>query len=293
MNKITQKLLRTAVNCLLAVTVTLSCFFTGYAVYVTIQAQKAQRQMEELHQLYHNGEKPSNPEDDEWTEDWVDPQLTALYKINPDLVGWLELGGEGGFAAPVVQRDNKYYLKHDFYGNEDRHGAVFLDYRNRVEPNDDNLILYGHNMNDGAWFNFLVNYQDPEFVRAEPIITFNTLHKEGSYVVYGVFVAATLEEHGDDFDYHNRVEFQVIEDKQDYLDRVDRRSLLDTGVEATVRDDLLTLSTCLYDFSGERLVVVARRLREEETEEDFAALPVVRRTDPEMPEIWYKLYGGG
>ena len=193
----------------------------------------------------------------------------------------------------MVQRDNKYYLKHDFYGNEDRHGAVFLDYRNRVEPNDDNLILYGHNMNDGAWFNFLVNYQDPEFVRAEPIITFNTLHKEGSYVVYGVFVAATLEEHGDDFDYHNRVEFQVIEDKQDYLDRVGRRSLLDTGVEATVRDDLLTLSTCLYDFSGERLVVVARRLREGETEEDFAALPVVRRTDPEMPEIWYKLYGGG
>ena len=55
-----------------------------------------------------------------------------LYSINPDLVGWLELGGENAFSAPVVQRDNTYYLKHDFYGKEDRHGAVFLDYRNET-----------------------------------------------------------------------------------------------------------------------------------------------------------------
>ena len=197
----------------------------------------------------------------------MDPQLAPLYAVNPDLVGWLRLGGEGGFAAPVVQRegDNEYYLRHDFYGEEDNHGAVFLDYRNRIDPNSENLIIYGHNMNDGTWFNYLVNYQDPDFLRENPLITFNTLRGKGEYAVVSVFVAATLPQHGDDFDYHNKTAFPTPEAKQDFLDRIARRSLLDTGVEADLQDQLLTLSTCLYDFSGERLVVVARKLREGET----------------------------
>ncbi len=283
-----QRLLRTGLSCLLAVSVTLSCFFGGNAVYVSVQARKANRQQEELHNIYHSGQEVELPPE----EEWIEPRLASLRAINSDLVGWLELGGEeGGFAAPVVQRDNAYYLKHDFYGREDRHGAVFLDYRNDTDPNDDNLILYGHNMNDGAWFHYLVNYQDPAFVAEHPIIGFDTLREEGEYAVIGVFVAATLPQHGDDFDYHNQVRFQTIEDKQDYLDRVRRRSLLDTGVEVTTRDELLTLSTCLYDFAGERLVVVARRLREGETATNFATLPVARSASPEMPAIWNQLYG--
>ena len=105
-------------------------------------------------------------------------------------------------------------------------------------------------------------------------------------MVAGVFVAATLPQHGDDFDYHNRTSFDTIEEKQDYLDRIARRSLLNTGVEVTVRDELLTLSTCLYDFAGERLVVVARRLRNGESPKDFENLPVTRAQNPEMPAIW-------
>ena len=146
-------------------------------------------------------------------------------------------------------------------------------------------------MNDGAWFNYLVNYQDPAFVAEHPLITFDTLSEAGQYAVIGVFVAATLPQHGDDFDYHNRVAFQVIEEKEDYLARVARRSLITTGVDVTVRDKLLTLSTCLYDFAGERLVVVARRLREGESPAAFASLPVARAANPEMPAIWQQLYG--
>ena len=41
-----QRLLRTGLSCLLAVSVTLSCFFGGNAVYVSVQARKANRQQE-------------------------------------------------------------------------------------------------------------------------------------------------------------------------------------------------------------------------------------------------------
>ena len=285
---LTQRLLRTCLSCTLAVTASLSLFFGGNAVYNAVQARRAAQQQEALEDLYEQG-GASQPA----AEGEMNPQLAPLYAVNPDLVGWLRLGGEGGFDAPVVQRegDNEYYLRHDFYGEEDNHGAVFLDYRNRIDPNSENLIIYGHNMNDGTWFNYLVNYQDPDFLRENPLITFNTLRGKGEYAVVSVFVAATLPQHGDDFDYHNKTAFPTPEAKQDFLDRIARRSLLDTGVEADLQDQLLTLSTCLYDFSGERLVVVARKLREGETAGDFAALPVALAEDPEMPPIWYQLYG--
>ena len=282
-----RRLARTGLSCLLAVSVTLSCFYAGNEVYVSVQARRANRQEAELERIYRQVEDNSS-----WEEGReMDPRLASLYTINPDLVGWLELGGEKAFAAPVVQRDNDYYLNHDFYGREDRHGAVFLDYRNEISPRGDSLIIYGHNMNDGAWFHYLVNYQNPEFVAADPIITFDTLREKGEYVVFGVFVAATLPQHGDDFAYHNCTSFETIEEKQAYLDRIAKRNLLNIGVEVNVRDDLLTLSTCLYDFSGERLVVAARRLRKEETAESFGGLTVTRAPAPEMPAIWNQLYG--
>ncbi len=284
-----RRLLRTCLSCLMAVSVTLSCFFCCNAVYVRAQARHISRQQQELDRIYHEAQPDGSSGPEGFAA--LDPRLAALAAINPDLVGWLELGGEEGFSAPVVQRDNDYYLRHDFYGREDRHGAVFLDYRCETDPNGDSLILYGHNMNDGAWFNYLVNYQDPAFVAEHPLITFDTLSEAGQYAVIGVFVAATLPQHGDDFDYHNRVAFQVIEEKEDYLARVARRSLITTGVDVTVRDKLLTLSTCLYDFAGERLVVVARRLREGESPAAFASLPVARAANPEMPAIWQQLYG--
>jgi sortase B len=282
-----QRILRTCLTCIMAVSISLSCFFAGNSVYNAVQARKAAQQQSELDQLYHQGASSSQSQG----EGEMDPQLAALYAINPDLVGWLQLGGEGGFSAPVVQRDNSYYLKHDFYGQSDNHGAVFLDYRNKLNPNSENMIIYGHNMNDGTWFNYLVNYQNPDFVAQNPLITFNTLYEKGEYAVVAVFVAATLPQHGDDFDYHNKISFQTVEDKQAFLDRIAARSLLETGVEADLQDQLLTLSTCLYDFTGERLVVVARKLREGETAENFQNLTVTLAENPEMPPIWYELYG--
>lgn len=284
-----RRMAQTALTCAAAVSVTLSCFFAWNTVSVSIQARAADRQERELNRLYRQGDGSGGGEEE--VPQGIDPRLLPLYRVNKDLVGWLELGGEQGFSAPVVQRDNSYYLKHDFYGREDRHGAVFLDCRNKIDPPEDSLILYGHNLNDGTWFYDLVKYQDPAFVTEDPFLTFNTLYEEGTYVVFGVFVAATLPQHGDDFDYHNQLSFRTIEEKQAYLDRIARRNLLDINVEATVRDQLLTLSTCLYDFAGERLVVTARRLRQGETTESFRDLRAVRSRSPEMPAIWTRLYG--
>ena len=92
------------------------------------------------------------------------PEYQALYEINSDIVGWVNIGN-GLLSTPVMQRDNEYYLTHNFYGEEDNHGQVFLDERNSPDLSDDNTILYGHNItSDRSMFNVLTNFRDPEFV---------------------------------------------------------------------------------------------------------------------------------
>ena len=50
-----------------------------------------------------------------------------------------------------------------FYGNSASGGTPFLDGRNLAEAENQNLILYGHNMMDGSMFKPLMNYLEPNF----------------------------------------------------------------------------------------------------------------------------------
>lgn len=45
-------------------------------------------------------------------------------------------------------------------------------------------------------------------------------------------------------------------------------------MEVNASDKLITLSTCGYDFEGERIVLMARELRDDEKAEDFQGLTV-------------------
>ena len=218
------------------------------------------------------------------------PEYRKLYEINSDIVGWLNIG-DGLLSTPVMQRDNEYYLTHDFYGEEDKHGQVFLDKGNSPQLTDDNTILYGHNItSDRSMFNILARYKDTEFAAEHPVIQLNTLYNRRQYAVAAVYIVSTRPEHGELFDYISYLKFSTRDAKLAYISQIQKRSLIDTGVKMTADDRLLTLSTCTYEFADARLVVVARQLREGETAEDFGK-KVVKRENPVMPQIWNELFG--
>ena len=218
------------------------------------------------------------------------PEYRKLYEINSDIVGWLNIG-DGLLSTPVMQRDNEYYLTHDFYGEEDKHGQVFLDKGNSPQLTDDNTILYGHNItSDRSMFNILTRYKDTEFAAEHPVIQLNTLYNRYQYAVAAVYIVSTRPEHGELFDYISYLKFSTRDAKLAYISQIQKRSLIDTGVKMTADDRLLTLSTCTYEFADARLVVVARQLREGETAEDFGK-KVVKRENPVMPQIWNELFG--
>lgn len=272
-----------------------------------VESYQSSRTQQQLQQLYHQGgagdsvqEQPlvpgssglplSSDNSSEITGQTMLPEYTALYQQNSDIVGWLNIGN-GKLSTPVMQRDNEYYLNHDFYGKEDSHGQVFLDERNSADFNDDNTILYGHNItSDQSMFHILTRYKDPAFVKENPIIRLNTLYQKYDYAVAAVYIASTRPEHGELFDYINYLKFSTKAAKDAYIQQVQRRSLIDTQVKLTSEDKLLTLSTCTYEFADARLVVVARRLREGEKVEDFGK-NVTLRENPLMPEIWTELFG--
>ena len=191
-----------------------------------------------------------------------------------------------------MQRDNEYYLTHDFYGEEDKHGQVFLDKGNSPQLTDDNTILYGHNItSDRSMFNILARYKDTEFAAEHPVIQLNTLYNRRQYAVAAVYIVSTRPEHGELFDYISYLKFSTRDAKQAYIAQIQKRSLIDTGVKMTADDRLLTLSTCSYEFKDARFVVVARKVRKGESASvDTSA--AVMNPNPLYPDVWYQLFGG-
>ncbi len=57
-------------------------------------------------------------------------------------------------------------------------------------------------------------------------------------------------------------------------------------------DKLLTLSTCVYDFDDARLVVVARQVRDGESESVDTSSAIIN-PDPVYPQVYRKRYGAG
>lgn len=268
----------------------------GISIGIVIQSEISDREnmekQQQLQELYTSSSTASGVSSGQAQggDGYANPRFAELIAINPDLVGWLEVGE---LSTPVVQReDNEYYLKHDFYGKDDPHGTVFADTRNVMTEQEDNTILYGHNYSKSKQIFYEVErYKDLDYVSAYPVISFTTLAEKRDYVVFGLFISNTEPSQGDVFDYHNQLRFTEVKAMESFIGEVHTRSLISSDIEVTAADQLITLSTCGYDFSGERIVLMARRLRDDETAETLKSTVYTLNPNPLMPEIWESLYG--
>ena len=71
--------------------------------------------------------------------------------MNNDCFGWLSISGTN-INYPVMHTPNnpQEYLHKNFYGEYSQNGVPFLD--SRCAEDSSNLIVYGHNMNNGTMF---------------------------------------------------------------------------------------------------------------------------------------------
>lgn len=186
-------------------------------------------------------------------------EYAATYELNNHMVGWLWIDGTN-INYPVVQTPDSpnYYLRRDFYGNQDTHGCIYAAEHCDIDKPSDNITIYGHRMRDGTMFAALEQYRKKSFWEQHPFIRFDTLTEHHTYQILYVFI--TESSVGAEFQYQAFVDAHDPEDFNDFTGMCQTLSLYDTGITAAPGDKLITLSTCDYSLENGRLVVVAKRI---------------------------------
>lgn len=165
--------------------------------------------------------------------------LTAQY---PDIYAWITIPGTK-IDYPIVRHpsDNGYYLSHTVDGRKRVEGAIFTENYNSKDFSDPNTLIYGHNMKNGSMFKGLHKYRDRQFMEENSEVI---IYQEGRILRYKIFAAYVYDSR------HIMLSFDFNDENiyRSYLNSVltkkDMSSNIDTSVEVTTEDKIITLSTC-------------------------------------------------
>lgn len=252
--------MKTALKIAAAVILTAVLLFSGVQVCRYFSAeQEASEQFDSLTEQVITPppatEQPSQTQTGppEWT---VNDQYRTLFEQNPDMIGWIAIDGTT-INYPVMQSPDRpdFYLKHGFDRQYSDYGVPYVSESCSLDPQSDNITIFGHHMKSGKMFGALEDYKSEAFYREHPLIRFDTRAGFGVYEILAVFKVNPA-----DFPYHEFVNATDEAAFSAYTERCKALSFYDTGVTAAYGDKLITLSTCEYTRQGNRLVVVAKRL---------------------------------
>jgi SrtB family sortase len=163
-------------------------------------------------------------------------------EINPDYIGWLKIDGTT-IDFPVVRgSDNVKYLTTTFGGQQNRFGAIFMDYRctGGVVPH---ILIYGHQAGDGNsdvrhMFGGLTDFLEDGYLAAHPVIVFIANGNLFEFEIFSVRVT-------DIYDPAYQLDFSDPGSFEAFLERNGAPS----GAE-----QIITLSTCVGVDNDLRLI---------------------------------------
>lgn len=232
---------------------------SAYAGKYFYDAWKAKTSYEKLRQLVIKESQADTTESyiPERAENGMLAKYYKLYKRNNDMTGWINIPGTE-IDYPVLQSsDNEFYLHKNFDKKYQYSGVPFLDYQ--CVENSLNNIIYAHNMKSGAMFAALAKYEDEDYYNSHRRILYDTLYDIGRYDVVAVFKTKVGAKN--EFRYYKYTDLRDENRYEDYIHNVRQYSMYDTEVNIAYGDELLTLSTCAYHTSDERIVIVAKKIK--------------------------------
>ena len=171
--------------------------------------------------------------------------FAAMQEKYPDVVGWI-YGANTGLDWPIVQtaeEGGEYYLYRDIDGKDNKNGTVFLDWRCASDFSTQNNMIYGHNMKTGLMFAPLMKYKSQDFFDAHSYLYLYTPSQ-----TYKVHLFAGMVTTHDSEVYSYNLSSSYL---QDCINSSTFRSGL--GVPT---GNILTMSTCDYDFDNARYVLM-------------------------------------
>lgn len=173
----------------------------------------------------------------------------------PDVKAWLKIPGTE-INYPVVHTDNdSYYLTHLYNKKAGKAGSLFIEAQNNPDFNDSNTIIYGHAMNNGSMFAYLLRFRNQDYIDDHPygyIVTPDVKYRVHFFAAF----TASPDELGSSTSPW-RIDFSGPDDYASWLSKMASRSDVSSDVSVTSEDRTVTLSTC-SQHGKKRYVVIGR-----------------------------------
>ena len=188
-------------------------------------------------------------------------KIKELQQENSDVKGWIRIDGTK-INYPLVQTtDNDYYLTHNYIKENSDYGSIFLNRISNLKDISSNVIIYGHNMDDGQMFGELLKYENKDFYDEHSIIRIITEESEAEYkIIYAFKSRIFYKDEIDVFRYYRYYNFSNENKYNEYLNNCKELELYDTKVTAKYGEQLITLISCEYSQDNGRIVVVAKKI---------------------------------
>ena len=168
--------------------------------------------------------------DDNTNEKSID--WNYLSTINTDIIAWIEIP-DTKINYPILKDDNLFYLKHSFNKVYNSNGSIFTTNKNPFE--DEETIVYGHNMKNGSMFSSLDKYMNKDFFYTHKNLKIYTPSCNYEGIIFSAYSTGIEAE-------NNKVKSLNLNDRISYYKEMSKfTSETDENITKIVK-----LSTCSY-----------------------------------------------
>jgi len=200
-----------------------------------------------------NKDKVKEENKNESLEEKYNIDFKKLKEQNTDTIAYLKVNGTDIDYIVVKGKDNDYYLHHNFEKKYNIAGWVFADYHNKYDNQDKNLVIYGHNMQNGSMFGTLKNILNEEWYSNEDNHKIVLVTESGTYI-YKVFSTYSIKPEN----YYIKTDFNSDDEYNEFISILKSRSIYNYDTDLNDTAQILTLSSCTA--RGTKRVVLHARL---------------------------------
>ena len=179
-----------------------------------------------------------------------------LLKINQDVVAWVTVDNTN-IDYPIVQgKTNLTYVNLDVYKNFALAGSIFVDIRNNRDFTDTYSLLYGHDMAEGKMFGDIQLFKKESFFKSNRTGTLILPDRAYKLEIFScILVNASDDKIFDPTVWQGDIQPLLDYAKSESLYLHD--SIIDKVEQHNGEAQILALTTCTYEFTDARTVLLA------------------------------------
>ncbi|MBO5970380.1 MAG: class B sortase [Clostridia bacterium] len=206
--------------------------------------------------------KPTAPSFDKVTSAKFQALLALIQDLsskNGDTFGYIYIPNSQIDYPMVHCANNDFYLKHAFDGHPSAVGAIFVDFRNNKNiENNQNVVIYGHNMFNGSMFCDATKFLEKDyFMNPENKIEITTFDGHYTFEVFSAYATSQ-------YDNYFRTGFSSDEEFVQFCyDREEKSYYHRENISFKPDDLIITLSTCILGNDDGRYAIHAKLIKVE------------------------------